>query len=131
MRPTVCDTVGPEWPSRSEMRARSGTIASSSSSRIVRRYISVVSIRSVIMPRRRGNGGRPAYPIPVPLRLAPARRAQRSPARRRAARDGMIAWRRLLAVRRFAHVVAGAVLHLRLLVGALLLEGARRGGLAR
>src|SRR6185437_4630418 len=48
MRPTVCDTVGPECPRRSEMRARSGTMFSSSSSRIVRRYISVVSMRSVM-----------------------------------------------------------------------------------
>ena len=48
MRATVCETVGPECPRRSEMRARSGTMFSSSRSRIVRRYISVVSMRSVI-----------------------------------------------------------------------------------
>ena len=47
MRATVCDTVGPDWPSRSAMRARSGTMPSSSSSKIVRRYISVVSMRSL------------------------------------------------------------------------------------
>src|SRR3712207_3318780 len=55
----VCDTVGPEWPSRSEMRARSGTMSSSSRSRIVRRYISVVSTRSDM-------------PL-LPARLAPQR----------------------------------------------------------
>ena len=47
MRATVCETVGPEWPSRSAMRARSGVMPSSSSSKMVRRYISVVSMRSV------------------------------------------------------------------------------------
>ena len=47
MRATVWLTVGPEWPSRSAIRARSGTMPSSSSSKIVRRYISVVSMRSV------------------------------------------------------------------------------------
>src|SRR3712207_3818311 len=46
MRATVWLTVGPLWCSRSAMRARSGTIPSSSSSKIVRRYISVVSMRS-------------------------------------------------------------------------------------
>ena len=49
MRPMVCETVGPEWPSRSEIRARSGTMCSSSRSRMVRRYISVVSTRSVMI----------------------------------------------------------------------------------
>ena len=47
MRATVCETVGPECPSRSAMRARSGVMPSSSSSKMVRRYISVVSMRSV------------------------------------------------------------------------------------
>src|SRR3954447_11725655 len=46
IRATVWLTVGPLWWSRSAMRARSGTIPSSSSSKIVRRYISVVSMRS-------------------------------------------------------------------------------------
>src|SRR3984885_1275854 len=44
MRATVWLTVGPDWASRSAIRARSGTIPSSSSSNTVRRYISVVSI---------------------------------------------------------------------------------------
>ncbi|MCY1221795.1 hypothetical protein D9M72_338640 [compost metagenome] len=48
IRPMVCETVGPEWRSRSAIRARRATMFSSSSSKIVRRYISVVSIRSVI-----------------------------------------------------------------------------------
>ena len=61
MRPTVCDTVGPEWPRRSEMRARSGTMPSSSSSRTVRRYISVVSMRSVIQASSGAWAGSPAY----------------------------------------------------------------------
>ena len=43
----VSETVGPLWPSRSEIRARSGTTPSSSSSKMVRRYISAVSIRSL------------------------------------------------------------------------------------
>ena len=47
MRATVCETVGPDCPSRSAMRARSGTMPSSSSSKMVRRYISVVSMRSL------------------------------------------------------------------------------------
>ena len=47
MRATVWHTVGPEWPRRSAIRARSGTMPSSSSSKMVRRYISVVSMRSV------------------------------------------------------------------------------------
>lgn len=47
IRATVWDTVGPEWPNRSAMRARIGGIPSSSSSKMVRRYISVVSIMSV------------------------------------------------------------------------------------
>src|SRR3954465_9271871 len=46
IRATVWLTVGPLWRSRSAIRARSGTIPSSSSSKIVRRYISVVSMRS-------------------------------------------------------------------------------------
>src|SRR3954468_17143081 len=46
MRATVWLTVGPLWCSRSAIRARRGTIPSSSSSKIVRRYISVVSMRS-------------------------------------------------------------------------------------
>ena len=50
MRATVCDTVGPLWLSRSAMRARIGTMPSSSSSKMVRRYISVVSIRSPTRP---------------------------------------------------------------------------------
>ena len=41
---TVWLTVGPLWSSRSAIRARMGTTPSSSSSRMVRRYISVVSI---------------------------------------------------------------------------------------
>src|SRR4051812_16751064 len=44
MRATVWLTVGPLWSSRSAIRARIGTTPSSSSSRMVRRYISVVSI---------------------------------------------------------------------------------------
>ena len=48
MRATVWETVGPECSSRSAMRARMGTMPSSSSSRMVRKYISVVSMRSVI-----------------------------------------------------------------------------------
>jgi hypothetical protein len=58
-RERVCDTVGPECPRRSEMRARRGTMPSSSSSRMVRRYISVVSIRSVmagLVARYMGSG---------------------------------------------------------------------------
>src|SRR6266480_2674821 len=46
IRLTVWLTVGPLWCSRSAMRARSGITPSSSSSRMVRRYISVVSTRS-------------------------------------------------------------------------------------
>src|SRR5436305_187497 len=46
MRLTVWLTVGPLWCSRSAIRARSGMTPSSSSSRMVRRYISVVSTRS-------------------------------------------------------------------------------------
>src|SRR6478672_8109679 len=46
--PMVWDTVGPEWRRRSAIRARRATMFSSSSSRMVLRYISVVSIRSVI-----------------------------------------------------------------------------------
>ena len=53
MRETVWDTVGPEWCSRSTMRARMGVMPSSSSSSTVRRYISVVSIRSPLMVRPR------------------------------------------------------------------------------
>ena len=49
IRATVCDTVGPLWCSRSAIRARSGTMPSSSSSKMVRRYISVVSIRSLTL----------------------------------------------------------------------------------
>src|SRR5215813_11349220 len=41
---TVWLTVGPLWPRRSAIRARSGTMPSSSHSKMVRRYISVVSI---------------------------------------------------------------------------------------
>src|ERR1700735_4416776 len=44
IRATVWLTVGPDWARRSAIRARSGTIPSSSSSNTVRRYISVVSI---------------------------------------------------------------------------------------
>ncbi|CAB5027376.1 unannotated protein [freshwater metagenome] len=47
MRATVWDTVGPLCPSRSAMRARMGAMPSSCSSNTVRRYISVVSIRSL------------------------------------------------------------------------------------
>ena len=57
MRATVCDTVGPLCPSRSVIRARIGRIPSSDSSKIVRRYISVVSMRSLtppIVPHGRG-----------------------------------------------------------------------------
>ena len=43
---TVCDTVGTLCSSRSAIRARSGTAPSSSSSKMVRRYISIVSMRS-------------------------------------------------------------------------------------
>ena len=60
MRATVWLTVGPLWCRRSAMRARSGTIPSSSSSKIVRRYISVVSMRSFTGTppcRRRVYGG--------------------------------------------------------------------------
>src|SRR5256886_880750 len=46
IRFTVWLTVGPLWCSRSAIRARSGMTPSSSSSRMVRRYISVVSTRS-------------------------------------------------------------------------------------
>src|SRR5690348_5881945 len=46
IRATVWLTVGPLCRSRSAIRARRGTIPSSSSSKIVRRYISVVSMRS-------------------------------------------------------------------------------------
>ncbi len=46
IRATVWLTVGPLWCSRSAMRARSAGTPSSSSSRTVRRYISVVSTRS-------------------------------------------------------------------------------------
>src|SRR3954467_818718 len=46
MRATVWLTVGPLWCSRSAIRARRGTMPSSSSSKIVRRDISVVSMRS-------------------------------------------------------------------------------------
>src|SRR3954463_906081 len=46
IRATVWLTVGPLWWRRSAMRARRGTIPSSSSSNTVRRYISVVSMRS-------------------------------------------------------------------------------------
>src|SRR5262245_40044350 len=45
MRATVWLTVGPLCDNRSAIRARSGTMPSSSSSKIVRRYISVVSIK--------------------------------------------------------------------------------------
>jgi hypothetical protein len=41
---TVWLTVGPLCPRRSAMRARSGMTPSSSSSKMVRRYISVVSM---------------------------------------------------------------------------------------
>src|SRR3954466_641907 len=46
IRATVWLTVGPLWCRRSAIRARRGTMPSSSSSKIVRRYISVVSMRS-------------------------------------------------------------------------------------
>src|SRR4051794_30536732 len=46
IRATVWLTVGPLWCSRSAIRARRGTMPSSSSSKMVRRYISVVSMRS-------------------------------------------------------------------------------------
>src|SRR5690606_31150504 len=80
MRPIVCDTVGPECPRRSEMRARSGTIPSSSRSRMVRRYISVVSTRSVIVaslarrsqPSRRLNRLVGVPDIVIPPHLLPA-----------------------------------------------------------
>ena len=49
IRATVWLTVGPLWCSRSAIRARSGGTPSSSSSRMVRRYISVVSTRSFKM----------------------------------------------------------------------------------
>src|SRR5688572_16120579 len=52
MRATVWLTVGPLWCSRSAMRARRGSTPSSSSSRMVRRYISVVSTRSLILVHR-------------------------------------------------------------------------------
>ena len=47
IRATVWLTVGPLCLRRSAMRARSGVTPSSSSSYTVRRYISVVSIRSL------------------------------------------------------------------------------------
>src|SRR5262245_17730171 len=53
MRLTVWLTVGPLWCRRSAMRARSGATPSSSSSRMVRRYISVVSTRSFNVPPSR------------------------------------------------------------------------------
>src|SRR5690242_10879279 len=46
IRLTVWLTVGPLWCSRSAIRARRGVMPSSSSSRMVLRYISVVSTRS-------------------------------------------------------------------------------------
>src|SRR5919107_3148508 len=46
IRATVWLTVGPLWCKLSAIRARSGVTPSSSSSRMVRRYISVVSTRS-------------------------------------------------------------------------------------
>src|SRR3954453_20180808 len=57
MRATVWLTVGPLWCRRSAIRARLGTTPSSSSSRIVFKYISVVSTRSftaVALPVRDG-----------------------------------------------------------------------------
>jgi uracil-DNA glycosylase len=69
MRATVCETVGPDCPSRSAMRARSGTTPSSSSSKTVRRYISVVSMRS-LTPTILAYGGN----------LPPVQRHRRSPA---------------------------------------------------
>ena len=45
IRATVCEAVGTLCPSRSAIRARSGTSPSSSSSSTVRRYISGVSMR--------------------------------------------------------------------------------------
>ncbi|KDN83779.1 hypothetical protein KCH_44280 [Kitasatospora cheerisanensis KCTC 2395] len=50
IRPTVWLTVGPDCSSRSAIRARIGVMPSSSSSRMVRRYISVVSISPDIAP---------------------------------------------------------------------------------
>src|SRR5438270_7979699 len=78
IRATVWLTVGPLCRRRSAMRARSGTIPSSSSSKIVRRYISVVSMRSFTRtppcrPRSYGGGApRPASRA-GDVRHAPAR----------------------------------------------------------
>src|SRR5699024_7028343 len=47
MRATVWLTVGPDCARRSAMRARRGMMPSSSSSKMVRKYISVVSTRSL------------------------------------------------------------------------------------
>src|SRR3712207_5816445 len=57
IRATVWLTVGPLWCSRSAIRARRGTIPSSSSSKIVRRYISVVSMRWFTALLRVGTNG--------------------------------------------------------------------------
>ena len=65
IRATVCDTVGPDWPSRSAILARSGTTPSSSSSKTVRRYISVVSIRS-LTPALWRTGAKPVFPAGRP-----------------------------------------------------------------
>jgi len=48
---TVGLTVGPLWASRSAIRARSGGMPSSSSSKMVRKYISVVSISPCAVTR--------------------------------------------------------------------------------
>ena len=69
IRATVWLTVGPACPSRSAIRARSGTMPSSSSSKMVRRYISVVSIRSVTCQRLSHS------PRPRPRSRIAARRA--------------------------------------------------------
>nr|AAC46161.1 putative sporulation protein [Streptomyces lavendulae subsp. lavendulae] len=59
MRATVWLTVGPLRSSRSAIRARMGTTPSSSSSRMVRRYISVVSISPDIRAPRIACATRP------------------------------------------------------------------------
>src|SRR5256886_12097903 len=71
IRLTVWLTVGPLWCNRSAIRARRGVTPSSSSSRMVRRYISVVSTRSftgcclpiVDATRQVGHTGRVTEPL--------------------------------------------------------------------
>src|SRR2546430_5365651 len=80
IRLTVWLTVGPLWWSRSAIRARSGVPPSASASRMVRRYISVVSTRSFTGPFlpivdaacRVGQTGRVSEPLITVSALAEA-----------------------------------------------------------